>query len=352
MLFLAALVVFSACDNWNIPVKERIEFYTSVTPVSSWEELGNMVTYSDAAVLALAHDVVADSSITITRTLTIVAFEGTRTISRATAYRYQMFEVLPGGDLTLGHPQGGTLILDGGATTGVTADLVLVEVNKAKLTIRDGAILRNNDNTGNGGAVWVYGDVSGDAEMIMTGGTISGNTATGGGGGVYVEANGTSIRRATFTMTGGSISENTAANSRGGGVYVRGNGGTTTLNMRGGIISGNKATGTDGNGGGVYVFYSGELTMTGGIISGNTASGGNGGGVYVNDNNGGKFSKNSGGVIYGGTGLDPEPKNTASAGHAVYVYVDSSTFKKRDATVPEGEELDSSIGSSGSGGWE
>jgi hypothetical protein len=475
-----------------------MEFYASITPVSSWAELKTQAENPGGpALLALTHDVVLDNTllaITVKRTLTITSFKGTHTISRGqdntTAFYDPMFKVENGGNLTLGGYAGKTLILDGGAVwnestpsqnDGVYTGIPLVLVENADLTIRDGAILRNNDSSGDGGGVQVLG-ANGTATMTMTGGAISGNRADGsyGGGGVYVESlsggsvtmtmtggtisgntadyfgggvevhgdGGTAILNmtggtisgnradfgggvevygddgtATLNMTGGTISKNTAGNS-GGGVDVYGEGGTATLNMRGGaIISGNEATDAGGvyvrrdvvgsvatmtmtggtingtradgdgggvqvygspapgttaltmrggaisgntandQGGGVYVFglYSGDtVTMTGGVISGNTASS-EGGGVFVyvypinqavfkKENEG---SATTSGIIYGGTEPDLL-KNTASAGHAVYVFVNDSppTFKKRDATVPEGEELDSSIGSSGSGGWE
>lgn len=60
----------------------------------------------------------------------------------------------------------------------------------------------------------------------MSGGSITANTATNGGG-VYVDADG------TFDMSGGSIEANTATNG-GGGVYV--NTGATSFTMRGSAV--------------------------------------------------------------------------------------------------------------------
>jgi hypothetical protein len=68
----------------------------------------------------------------------------------------------------------------------------------------------------------------------------------------------------------------------GGGVYLSGNNGTFT--MSGGTISGNSATSNNYNGRGGGVYASGTFTMNGGEISGNSVSGGTsnqGGGVYV-----------------------------------------------------------------------
>lgn len=95
----------------------------------------------------------------------------------------------------------------------------------------------------------------------MYGGSITGNRATGDGGGVYKSGSNSS-----FNMYGGSITGNTA-NSYGGGVYVDGGGFT----MSGGTIGGTKTgeTNTATYGGGVYA--KANFEMTGGSITGNNA---------------------------------------------------------------------------------
>ena len=112
----------------------------------------------------------------------------------------------------------------------------------------------------------------------MYGGSITGNRATGDGGGVYKSGSNSS-----FNMYGGSITGNTA-NSYGGGVYVDGGGFT----MSGGTIGGTKTgeTNTATYGGGVCVDC-GKFTMSASAdgqnipsITGNNATE-NGGGVYV-----------------------------------------------------------------------
>jgi hypothetical protein len=72
------------------------------------------------------------------------------------------------------------------------------------------AVIRGN-SAGRGGGVYVYGAGS---TFIMSGGTISSNTANYSGGGVYILG-----ADSTFTMNGGTISSNTAGDN-GGGVYV------------------------------------------------------------------------------------------------------------------------------------
>jgi hypothetical protein len=467
-VFAAAVFsVLSACDNWNTPVKDQMEFFASVVPANSWTELKNLAEDSDGpAILALTHDIVLtddDSTIGVTRPLTITAFEGTRTISRgqndATTFKFAMFEVRDTGDLTLGGFAGKTLILDGGSNDGVTVADALINVNSARLTIRDGAILRNNHRgSGSGGGIHILADdgnaeltieggaISGNAassdgggvcaqgigsgkiaRMTMTGGTISGNKTTADGGGVYVHAEGGS---AELTMTGGTISGNKAGGGAGGGgvyviggssgniatlimeggvisgnmadysgggvhvtsgggggsraemtmkggfisgngavffgggVYVHGNSGSAKMAMTGGVISGNNAV---NGGGGVHVLSGTsngtELAMKGGVISGNTASGSDsyGGGVYVQGD--AVFKKEpespatiTSGVIYGeneggnsNTVKDASGNPLPGRGHAVYV--DSSPFKKREATAGETVTLNSAD-NPGSGGWD
>ena len=137
----------------------------------------------------------------------------------------------------------------------------------------------------------------------MTSGTISGNTASYHGGGVY--------NWGTVTMTGGTISGNTASYNAGG---VYNNDGTFTMN--GGAISGNTA---GGYGGGVYNYSLGTVTMTGGAISGNTAN--NGGGVYNNDT----FNLTGNAVVTGNVKGGSISNGTLSGGTANNVYLFSST---------------------------
>ena len=107
----------------------------------------------------------------------------------------------------------------------------------------------------------------------MYGGSITGNRATGDGGGVYKSGSNSS-----FNMSGGSITGNTA-NSYGGGVYVDGGEFTMSGGTIGGTKTGETNTATYG-GGGVYVIGSSStFEMTDGSITGNNAA--YGGGVYT-----------------------------------------------------------------------
>jgi hypothetical protein len=142
-------------------------------------------------------------------------------------------------------------------------------------------------------------------ELVMRGGTISGNVCDSGAGVIIGSDSGSS-----FIMSGGTISGNTAGSS----------------------------------GGGVLVSSSCSFSMSGGTISGNTAGTGSGGGVFVNV--GGNFTKN-GGTIYGnGEGTN---SNTASSnGHAVF---NGATSQYRNTTHGPGDGT-LSTGTTGPGsGW-
>jgi hypothetical protein len=145
-------------------------------------------------------------------------------------------------------------------------------VGSGVFTLADGNI--TNNKAKNGGGVLFNGE-----KFTMTGGTISGNTATGGGGGVFEN-------RGEFTMSGGAISGNTAT-EHGGGITSFG-----VFTLANGNIANNKAK----SGGGV-IFHSEKFTMSGGTISGNTATE-DGGGLYVDE---GEACVMSGGTISGNT---------------------------------------------------
>lgn len=167
----------------------------------------------------------------------------------------------------------GTFNMYGGSITGnrATGDGggVYKSGSNSSFNMYGGSITGNTANSYGGG---VYVDGGG---FTMSGGTIGGtktgetNTATYGGGGVYAKAN--------FEMTGGSITGNET--NRGGGVYVTGKGSFTMSASADGqnipSITGNNAT---ENGGGVCV-GNGTFTMTDGSITGNNAA--YGGGVYT-----------------------------------------------------------------------
>ncbi len=125
----------------------------------------------------------------------------------------------------------------------------------------DGAITGNRAG-GLGGGVFLY-----DSGMDMSGGAIHDNSADSGGGVALMKS-------ALLTMNSGGIERNTAAND-GGGVLLAGGDNPSTLQQKGGLITGNSAT----LGGGVYnskaVFH-----LYGGSVDNNVAQ--DGAGVFLN----------------------------------------------------------------------
>ncbi len=213
---------------------------------------------------------------------------------------------------------GGTLNLENITIDGkddlLKVSSALIYLSGGTLNIRAGATLTNNDRTLSadcGGAVEAY-----NADVTMTGGSVSDNHAWHGGGiclfgeGCSFEMSGGSITGngvegtaisgaepdnagggvavlsgAIMTMSGGSISDNTAYVGAGicvGGKVTSavGNGGAK-LTMTNGTVSGNIA---EHEGGGIYVQSANTAEVSGGSITKNQSHGGRfgGGGFYVN----------------------------------------------------------------------
>jgi hypothetical protein len=193
---------------------------------------------------------------------------------------------------------GGTNTLSGGTVASNTATLAGggVYANGGTNTLNGGTIGGSGSaNTApNGGGVYTNGGTTNIAASASDSVTVSYNTATVGGGGLYINTNGTVI-------SGGTIANNTSP--LGGGVYV---GGGTEAVMTGGSVSNNTVTGasaTAGYGAGVFIMENTAFTQSGGIISNNVSSQ-FGGGVAVRSlanaltDVGGVFTF-SGGVISG-----------------------------------------------------
>ncbi len=234
-----------------------------------------------------------------------------------------------------------TICLNSKTIQSTGGDAVFRVTGSGKLTL--------TDCNGNAGKVKSTREGSGSGVKVenggifnMYGGTISGNTTTQQGGGVYVYGG-----NSKFNMYGGTITDNTA--TKGGGVYV--SGGTFTMNGEATSVSNNTATNDKKTGtGGVYV-VDGTFTMNGGTISGNTADLTDGGvGVYTTTAsptatftmNGGEITRNKASSQGGGVGVYRAAKfemnnsasvkdNTANQGGGVYmdnkgVRMDGATF--------------------------
>lgn len=198
---------------------------------------------------------------------------GTATISNCTfdgntATRY-------GGAIYM---NGGTATISNCTITGNTANEAggAIYVDYGTLYIKSGTI--SNNTALNGGAI--YGNDADDVHVYLQGGKISGNTATENGGGIYFEDGYLNISGGEISgneagkngggvywcssdemlMTGGSITGNsTGLNNFGGGIFVL----EDNVRLVGGSITGNKATRL---GGGVYVDENAEWICVGGTL--------------------------------------------------------------------------------------
>lgn len=156
----------------------------------------------------------------------------------------------------------------------------LLDVTISGLTVTGG-------DTASGGGIF-----DNDENLVLDGVTITGNQASGDGGGLW--ASGLSM---TLTLRGSTVSGNTADDA-GGGIYVGSTGGPLLIQNT--LISGNLA----GNrGGGVYFSDPDDaVTLDQSTISGNTA-GNQGGGLYLYSTDGGPFTIQSS-TISGNSAVD------------------------------------------------
>ena len=258
---------------------------------------------------------------------------------------------------------GGTFTMSGGSISGNAANRGGGIFNDGTFTLTGGTIggspVTKNSARSDGGGIYNAGSF---AQMTMSGGTISYNSATGGGGvcnsgiyemtagtisGNYASGGGGVLNYNSFSMSGTAAITDNFAERYGGGVENNGSGAgsNTIFNMSSGSISGN----TSGySGGGMYNAYRAELNMSGtAVISGNSANtfgGGvsnwdnslfnmSGGAIFSNDAayGGGVFSyygisvNMSGGAIY--------VNNATNSGGGVFNWENSTFNMSGDASI-------------------
>ena len=247
---------------------------------------------------------------------------------------------------TLGEAHGGGVYVAGGLTSN--------KVHFGTFSMTGGSISGNTAMQHGGGIYSYYGDVTLENVAVTNNraGRMSGiNPQTGAGnsaygGGIYAAAHNSADREIGLSITGGSISGNTATYA-GGGVYV--NGGTNKrmqVSISGTVISGNEATSyrnteaetlheSSGLGGGIYLQNLADAEFGGIAVRYNTAYY-RGGGVYlastativisgvtvVADNantvSGAKVADNL--RLTAGTGLVRISKSGLKEGSRIYVY--------------------------------
>lgn len=103
------------------------------------------------------------------------------------------------------------ITVDVSGSTNASGARGVVVASGGTLNIKDGAVITGG-NINSGAGIYNQGTV------VMSGGSITGNSATGGAGGVN-----TNGETSSFTITGGSITNNTAA-QEGAGIYVHNSG--------------------------------------------------------------------------------------------------------------------------------
>ena len=186
------------------------------------------------------------------------------------------------------------------------------------INISDSAKISNNTASRWGGAICLRQDSNQVTTLNMRGGEISGNRAMKEGGAVHVLD-----KDCMFYLYDGKITGNTSGD--GGAIYL--NQEPSWLIMQGGEISGNTAT---GNGGGVYIYRTGSVCqLYSGKIENNKASD-NGGGIYINPSNSGQLR----------VGNKPLVQNNTVSGKANNVYLPSG----KTLTIEIGMSTGASIG--------
>lgn len=201
-----------------------------------------------------------------------------------------------------------------------------VYMKKGTFTMTGGTIKKcsaSKYETSKGGAVYIEG-----GSFNMSAGTIEQCSSNSDGGALYLEGG-------NVNLTGGTITGNVALNGNGGAICI--NGGNFTMNGSSVNVLNNAAfdkkhEGT-GNGGGIYITSSDDLTVNllAGNITGN-ASGRYGGGVCVDMKN-----DKSATIKFGDAEKDGVPNvdaNSASlSGGGIYVYGEKASVILNEGTV-------------------
>lgn len=145
-----------------------------------------------------------------------------------------------------------------------------IRVGGGHLIVQDGCTITNNTTTANGGGIYRQ-----DGKITIEGGSITNNKARSGGG-IQAEVFASDTESiSSFVMTGGTISGNTATYA-GGGIDISG----TALSISGGQITSNTAEwgggihigATIGSPNGYQEYFYASLSFSNGTITGNTAT--------------------------------------------------------------------------------
>ena len=150
-------------------------------------------------------------------------------------------------NLTIRGPGAGILSISSGKSGHIVHVVQEVTVTISGLTFKDSETFR--------------GIIDNEGMLMLANSTVSGNKATGSGGGILNALSG------MLTLSNSTVSGNTATGDNGGGIDNEG-----TLTLINSIVLGNTST---GYGGGIYNL--GTLTLSNSTVSSNTATGDGGG---------------------------------------------------------------------------
>ena len=234
----------------------------------------------------------AQAAITLATTLDINTFAGGLTISGAFGASnvtvsgnnaVRVFNITGIGNTTFDSLRivNGNAIGDGGGINNTGNGLVTLinsTVSGNTATLNGGGIFGNGSvtltnstvsgNTSNN-AFGSGGGIFGNGSVTLTNSTVSGNTLIG-----FVTFGGGILSNGVVTLTNSTVSGNTAGNISGAGAGIYSNGSSLTLTNS--TVSGNTA---GGSGGGIFGNSGSSLTLTNSTVSGNTA-GSSGGGIF------------------------------------------------------------------------
>lgn len=210
----------------------------------------NGTAYSDLAsaikaatsgsVVYVLRDQEISSTIPVNKNITIEAEAGTTVVlKRSESFTGDfMFKVQSGANFNVSRTASGKVIIDGG---NIVSAYGAVKVENGRFYLNSNGVIRNNNSTSNGAAVYTS---AGGSSQIHIYGTITGNRTNGDGGAIY--SNGF-----TYVYASSEISNNHA----------------------------------EYNAGAIYNYSGGVASISGGNHFGNTAVG-NGGAVYKSTDNG------------------------------------------------------------------
>jgi parallel beta-helix repeat protein len=228
---------------------------------------GGMVTFTPAAQAATI-PVACSQNALVAAVRLANSTTAADTLVLASGCTYRMTS--PRGGLSNALPVITTSIEMIGPATITRASLLLFRIAEVSrtgsLTLTTSVALANGSVVGDGGAILNRGAVT------LTVSSLSGNIATGNGGGL-ANADTPSGTAPAATLTGSSVSNNTAALS-GGGIYNGRRGTLTTTGLPMFIIGNTAAV----NGGGIAAVNSTATTLTGTTVTTNVAV--LGGGVF------------------------------------------------------------------------